>query len=44
MVHQAGIEAPRYMQLAGHGRYCETVAKRQDKLHIPAIGECIPIR
>ena len=44
VVLQAGIDAPRYMQLAGHGRYCESVAERQEKLRIPAIRECTPIR
>ena len=43
VVHQAGIDAPRYMQLAGHGRYCESVAERQEKLRISAIRECAPI-
>lgn len=44
VVHQAGIDAPRYMQLAGHGRYCESVAERLEVLRIPAIRECTPIR
>jgi len=39
VVHQAGIDAPRYMRLAGHGRYCESVAARQER----SIRECAPI-